>query len=173
LTLDDPARVRAAFEARRDEVTRAWKATVRPARVRALRAGAGLALLVGLLLLVRPRVDRALGIAILAFATTALADLTLGPTVSVEWKRALPAHVALAVAPLAVALVLLRADRERGARALLAAYGAPVALLVGVVGLSPAGLPPTPLAFALAGAALLLAGVALTLAVACVRRAPS
>lgn len=178
LDLDPPAAraLRAAFEERRAAVLAAEATAARPARVWTLRALCGLAALAGLLALTGRPDSQALACAAIGPLLFAGLEAALGPPMSLEWRRAIPAHAALALGALAASsLVALnrRTPFHAAARSTLLAWGALPALLLARCGFGPSGMPPTPWAFWLASSALGLAGIALLVAlVAAARGSP-
>ncbi len=166
--LELPAVEGAALEVaawlRRDDLERAWPVSGR-------RVALGRALFAGLVLLLaleglRPGLDRRLALAAAGPLLATLAGWHLHGVVRVsgELRWTVPELCAGALAGLVLSLLGQRGSPDGLVRATLAAWTAPVVLLLGLVGLAPGGLPPTPVSYWLFVACGRLALVALVLA---------
>lgn len=158
----DGAALEVAAWLRRGDLEGAWPVSPR-------RVALGRVLFAGLLLLLalealRPALDRALALALLGpLAATGASWLLHGVDgVSGELRWTVPELCLGALAGLLLALAGGRGALDD--RATLAAWTAPVVVLLGLVGLSPGGLPPSPLSYWLFAACGRLALVALVLA---------
>lgn len=148
---------------RRADLARAWP--VSPRRVWVGRLAFAALLLLLALEGLRPGLDRRLALAavgpLLAMGASALLHGVDGASGELRWT--VPELCAGALAGLVASLAAQRGPLDGLVRATLAAWTAPVVVLVGLVGLAPGGLPPTPLSSWLFGACGRLALVALAL----------
>jgi hypothetical protein len=147
-------RLSRAYLARRESLETAWSDAVHPARILALRGLAGLGLVLGLVVLLRPAADRSALAALGGPVVGALLWSLFAPPMSANGgPHSLAfAYGAIGFSALASSLLFARltgACRGHYAPNVLVAWSLPVAGLLPFVGLGPGGLAPGPASFIL------------------------
>lgn len=161
-----------AFLDRRTVLEDTWREGVHPGRVLALRALTALGLLLGLVMLLRPAVDRGAIAALAGPLIAAVLWCILAPPMSANggprglyWEYGGIGAVALASSDLLARI--LGAPRGTFVRNVLVAWSLPVAGLITPVGLGPAGLEAGPASFVLVLACSYMALASIVVAIAC------